>query len=113
MVLFLLDQKVWLNVKYSVASERIDYVGNHCLSVVTDNEAYEKVLLFGGISNQIGETVAELKSSISNHTFIITVQQRSAGKSFFKPVEPKDSALGSKLSKERNSRLLIQDNNKQ
>ena len=87
LVLFLLDQKVWLNVKYSVASERIDYVGNHCLNVVTDNESYEKILLFGGISNQVGETVADLKSTISNRTFIITLQQRTTGKSLFKPMD--------------------------
>lgn len=51
LILFLLDQKVWLNVKYSVASERMDHIGNHCLGVVCDNESYEKVLIFGGIKN--------------------------------------------------------------
>lgn len=51
LVLFMLDQKVWLNVKYSVNSDRIAHMGNHCMSVVSDNESYEKVLIFGGISN--------------------------------------------------------------
>ena len=51
LVLFMLDQKVWLNVKYSVNSDRIEHMGNHCMGVVSDNEAYEKILIFGGISN--------------------------------------------------------------
>ena len=51
LTLFMLDQKVWLNVKYSVNSERIAHMGNHCMGVVSDNEAYEKILIFGGISN--------------------------------------------------------------
>ena len=51
LTLFLLDQKVWLEVKYTVASERLDYVGNHCLGIVCDHEDYEKVLIFGGITN--------------------------------------------------------------
>jgi len=34
--LFLLDQKVWLKVKYSYDSERIDHICNFSLSVVTD-----------------------------------------------------------------------------
>ena len=51
LILFMLDQKVWLNVKYSVNSERIAHMGNHSMGVVSDNEAYEKILIFGGISN--------------------------------------------------------------
>ena len=48
-VLFLLDQKVWLNVKYSVNSERIKYISNHCMSVVSDNGNFESAMIFGGI----------------------------------------------------------------
>jgi hypothetical protein len=33
----------------------MDYIGNHCMSVITDGESYERVLLFGGISNTIGD----------------------------------------------------------
>ena len=65
-VLFLLDQKVWLNVKYTVASDRIDHMGNHCVSVITDHEQFEKIVVFGGITNKVGETMADLTSSISN-----------------------------------------------
>jgi len=31
----------------------MDFVGNHCMAVQTDGESYERVLLFGGISNTI------------------------------------------------------------
>ena len=58
LILFLLDQKVWLNVKYSVASCKLAFVGNHCMSVVSDDETYEKILIFGGIQNQVtGDSV--------------------------------------------------------
>ena len=53
MFLFLLDQKVWIQVKNSWNSEKMDFVGNHCMSVVTDGESYERVLIFGGITNVI------------------------------------------------------------
>lgn len=64
--LFLLDQKVWLNVKYSVNSDRISHLGNHCMSVVTDYESYEKVLIFGGITNKVGERIEDIRSMLSN-----------------------------------------------
>ena len=51
LILFLLDQKVWLNVKHSFDSEKINHMGNHCMGIVTDREAYERVLIFGGICN--------------------------------------------------------------
>ena len=86
-VLFLLDQKVWLNVKYSVNSESIDYLGNHCMSVVTDNESYEKVLIFGGISNSVGDSIEDIKSSLSNKSFLITLNSRQNAKSLFKEIK--------------------------
>jgi hypothetical protein len=63
--LFLLDQKVWIQVKYSVNSDKMDYIGNHCMTVISDGENYERVLLFGGISNTIGD---QKTSSISGQT---------------------------------------------
>ena len=61
LTLFLLDQKVWLNVKHSVASCNLSFVGNHCMSVVSDEETYEKVLIFGGIQNQVtGDSVENI-----------------------------------------------------
>lgn len=47
--LFLLDQKVWLKVKFSYDSERLDALCNASLSVVTDGSSYERIILFGGI----------------------------------------------------------------
>lgn len=83
LVMFLLDQKVWLNVKYSVASERIDHIGNHTVSVISDGDGFEKIVIFGGITNQPGDTMEDLTSAISNKTFLINVNQRQ-GKSLFK-----------------------------
>ena len=108
--LFLLDQKVWIQVKYSYNSDRMDFIGNHCMSVITDGDSYERVLLFGGISNIVKGGVPtsptnkkksgslkeeehlptkpvdmnQVTSFLSNRCFLITLQQRSAGKSFFK-----------------------------
>jgi len=87
----MLDQKVWLNVKYSVNSDRIALLGNHSMSVVTDNESYEKVLIFGGISNKIGTSVEDIRSALSNKPFLITLTARSAGKTLFK--EPAESNI--------------------
>ena len=112
MFLFLLDQKVWIQVKNSWNSEKMDFVGNHCMSVVTDGESYERILLFGGITNVIKgasqpnshqqtphRTKKDLKnvtpqassvdmnkvmSFISNRHYVINVQQRANVKSFFK-----------------------------
>jgi|Transcript_24891 hypothetical protein len=87
LVLFLLDQKVWLNVKYSINSDSIDFLGNHCMSVVSDYENYEKVLIFGGISNSIGNSIEEIRSSLSNKSFLITLNSRQATKSLFKEIK--------------------------
>ena len=87
--LFLLDQKVWLNVKYSVNSDQMDYIGNHCMSVVTDNENYEKVLIFGGIQNIIGDSIEEIRSNLSNKSFLVTLNSRQAIKNLFKEMKPK------------------------
>ena len=88
LVLFMLDQKVWLNVKYSVNSDRIAHMGNHCMGVVSDNESYEKVLIFGGISNEVGERMEDIRSSLSNKAFLVTLNSRNQGKSLFNPAQP-------------------------
>lgn len=36
--LFLLDQKVWLQVRYSQESDKLDNVTSHCMSLITDGE---------------------------------------------------------------------------
>ena len=52
--LFMLDQRVWIDVQYTEASYRFDNVGNHGLCVLSDEESYEKVLIFGGVSQSPG-----------------------------------------------------------
>lgn len=84
LVLFMLDQKVWLNVKYSVNSDRIAHIGNHSMGVVCDNENYEKVLIFGGIANQVGGSFEDIRSSLSNQAFLITLNSRGNARSLFK-----------------------------
>jgi hypothetical protein len=51
--LFLLDQKVWIKVKFSYNSDRLDYIGNHTMGLISDGEAYEKIMIFGGIQNVV------------------------------------------------------------
>lgn len=51
--LFLLDQKVWINVKYSEFSQRLDHICNASISVVSDNQNFERIVVFGGIQNNI------------------------------------------------------------
>jgi len=51
MFLFLLDQKSWLQVKYIPKSQQICMIGNHSMTVFTDGENYEKIIIFGGITN--------------------------------------------------------------
>jgi hypothetical protein len=49
--LFLLDQKAWVNVKYSPFSKRLFRLGNHCMATMTDGEGFEKTIIFGGITH--------------------------------------------------------------
>jgi hypothetical protein len=46
-------------VKYSYDSEKLDYLSNHSMCVVTDGYNYERVIIFGGIKNDV---VPELQS---------------------------------------------------
>jgi len=90
LILFLLDQKVWLSVKHAVSSDKLSNIGNHCMSVVTDDESYEKVLIFGGIQNQVvGDTIEDIRSNLSNQAFLVTLSQRREGKSLFKEQSPR------------------------
>ena len=71
LTLFLLDQKVWLSVKLSVFSEQLSFIGNHCMSLVCDDESYEKVLIFGGIQNTVESQ--NIQSILSNQAFLVTL----------------------------------------
>jgi len=97
----MLDQKVWLNVKYSVNSDRIALLGNHSMGVVTDNESYEKVLIFGGISNKIGTSVEDIRSALSNKPFLITLNSRGTGKTLFK--DPESNVKGYRSPNQQNN----------
>jgi len=81
---FLLDQKVWLNVKYTLNSEHIDFMGNQCLTVITDGSEYENIIVFGGIANAVGpeKDPNNVQSFLSNTTYLINIAQRSAGLKF-------------------------------
>ena len=49
--LFLLDQKAWVRVKYIPKSQKLCMLGNHSMTVASDGQTYEKIFIFGGISN--------------------------------------------------------------
>lgn len=60
MHLFLLDQKSWLKVQYIPDSPHLCMVGNHSSCVMTDNETFEKIIIFGGISNYAKQDTSAL-----------------------------------------------------
>ena len=65
------------------------------MSVVTDYENYEKVLIFGGIQNSVGDSIEDIKSSLSNKSFLITLNSRQNAKSLFKEIkQPKAKIPG-------------------
>ena len=51
--LFLLDQKVWIKVKFSFNADKLDFIGNHTMGVITDGDQFEKIIIFGGIQNVV------------------------------------------------------------
>lgn len=71
--LFLLDQKVWLKVKYSVLSDRLSNICNAALCVVSD-ESFEKVVIFGGLQHAVKDN--QIESVLTNKTYLIEVSQR-------------------------------------
>jgi hypothetical protein len=51
--LFMLDQKVWIRVKFAFNSDKLDFISNHTVGVMTENPNYERIVIFGGIQNVI------------------------------------------------------------
>ena len=51
--MFMLDQKVWIRVKFAFNSDKLDYIGNHTVGVMTEAPNYERIVIFGGIQNVI------------------------------------------------------------
>ena len=62
MHLYLLDQKAWIEVKYIPSSEHLCRMGNHTMTVMSDGETYEKILIFGGITNGKKKHVSSLSN---------------------------------------------------
>ena len=82
---------MWIKVKHSYNSDALSHIGNHCMGMITDNASLEKILVFGGIQNEVlkgsGEGsggVGAVRSFLSNKCYLVSVCQRSSGKSFFK-----------------------------
>ena len=81
---------MWIKLKFSFNSDRLEYINNHTMGVVTDNESYEKIIIFGGIQNTIqkdSKDAGNVLSFLSNKCYLVSIQQRSSGKSFFKEGE--------------------------
>jgi len=56
------------------------------MSIITDGDQYEKILVFGGISNRPGpkKEITDVQSFLSNQTYIISVQQKNSSTMKFK-----------------------------
>ena len=65
--LFLLDQKMWLCVKFIPLSEKMCRIGNHAMCVMNDEYGREKIVIFGGITDVERENDAfSQKNGLSN-----------------------------------------------
>jgi hypothetical protein len=119
--LFLLDQKVWLQVKYSFDSERLSYVCNSSIAVISENQQ-DKIIIFGGIENRVksesqlkheiefseketGIKPSAVSSCLTNRTFMVQVRQRTLEKQFFKVDQ------GKSINPARNYVQSLQQNN--
>ena len=71
--LFLLDQKVWIKIKFSFNSDKLENIGNHTMGVITDSENYEKIIIFGGIQNNIVPETQQVDSFLSNKCYLVTI----------------------------------------
>ena len=72
MHLFLLDQKMWLRIKYIPVSEKLCSIGNHAMAVAQDEYGREKVVIFGGITDI---ERPGMKNGLSNQTFTLEIAQ--------------------------------------
>jgi hypothetical protein len=85
--LFLIDQKVWIKVKYSFDSHKLDYFCNQSVSVVTDGVYQEQVIIFGGLTNQVThlpgkeDSEPEILSALTNKCYLLEIKQRPTGQS--------------------------------
>lgn len=77
--LFNLENRTWYQVKYTDPSEQLSYLGNHCLTVMSDGDNFERIVVFGGIYNIPSEDVADVKSYLSNATHILQMYKNQQG----------------------------------
>lgn len=76
------------------------------MGVITDGDQFEKIIIFGGIQNVVEQKKSEgnevsidagtVSSFLSNKCFLVQIQQRSQGKSFFKDTDGMTSKADSK-----------------
>ncbi len=73
MFVFLLDELLWAQVKFSNSNNRFDKVCNHCMTVVTNNDDYERVLIFGGVGNRLNNK-GFVHSALSNQLYTLEIK---------------------------------------
>jgi len=72
---------VWINVKLTFNSDKLNHVGNHTMGVVTDGDNFERIIVFGGIQNEVqGVDAGKVVSFLSNKCYLVNVTQRSSGR---------------------------------
>jgi len=74
-----LDLRSWVRVEHTDSSERMDFLGNHCSTVLSDGDSFERVIIFGGITNSPGKDIADVTSFLSNQTLILQTYQNKYG----------------------------------
>lgn len=50
---------MWIRVKYSYNSDKLDYFGNHTVGVMVEGAQYERIIIFGGIQNVVQPAKSE------------------------------------------------------
>lgn len=64
MHLFLLGQKTWQAVRYIPNSRKLCKIGNHAMTVMSDGESFETIIIFGGITNFKNENTSSLDNTV-------------------------------------------------
>jgi len=72
--LFLLDQKAWLPVKYTPLSQRIYRLGHHTMCTLSDDQTYEKVIIFGGLTYSATQEGGREMSHLSNDMYVLEIR---------------------------------------
>ena len=86
-----------MEVEYTRDSDSLHYIGNHACGVVSDYDDYERLLIFGGITNNPGQDVAKISPQLSNKSYIVTVHQNASKKFFLSNDGPAPTSTRSKV----------------